>query len=602
MLATDIQRVQRCAIYTRKSTQDQWDREFNSIESQRDICSAFITCQEHKDWIKLPQPYDDSGQSGSSLGRPALQRLLRDIERGEIDIVVIYKIDRLTRSLADFLRLIEVFDCHGVKFVSVTQTFDTSDSMGRLLLNILLTFAQFERELIADRLRDKVAASKRRGKFNGGRPPLGYDLIDHRLIVNPEEAEQVRSIFRRFLEGGTCTSLSRQLKSEGVRGKVHVTRAGAVIGGQPASNGMLYHLLKNPIYIGRVPHKGNSYPGEHEAIIDEKAWHAAQALTDSRRMNGADLRHARNFLKGILCDSHGRRMIIAASGTGHYVHRYYESKQTPWSVSEGIKRYRVRADSLEQLVIAVVKEAVQDRETIRAALRDIGRSCEELDLLARRAAAARANLENARFEVLYEVLRSLIVECEVSQHSLLLVLRSIEVARFIAWDGNGLFRGDRAAWTVNQPTFTVRRAIDDVSFGRLLVMPVDPIEKGRRGTPDPHLVKLIQTARRAQAAVDGERDLDMKALARHFRCRQARFCRILRLNYLAPDIVAGILAGAQPHTLTCSRLLHGPFPLDWDLQRQVFGFPAQPNQTLKAKRDRVNTGEPGIEPSIKERA
>lgn len=574
MATPNLQRLQRCAIYTRKSLEDQFDREFNSIESQRDICAAYITCQEHRQWMRLPQSYDDAGQSGASLHRPALQELLRDVEAGEIDIVVVYKIDRLTRSLADFIRLIGVLDhCH-VKFVSVTQSFDTSDSMGRLLLNILLTFAQFERELLADRIRDKVAAIKRRGKINGGHAPYGYDIIARRLVVNPIEAEHVRTIFRRYLELGSCSALTRETKAKGVRAKVYVTRTGVVRGGGPASNGMLYHILKNPVYVGRVPHNGDSYPGEHEAIIDEATWEAAQTLVARRRKFGPEQRQPRNILKWLFRDSHGRRMVITTSGKKH-CHRYYSSEKISWAEQEGIKRFRIRADRLEELVIATVHETFNDREKVRGALREIGRRGAELDFLLRHVGAACEKLTNASCEARREILRSLIHEGEISPNNLILVFRSSEVARFLAWDGIGLFEGDRPAWMSNEPIFTVRKALDEVRFGGGKLLPVEPIPMEQRRNPQPELVKLIQTARRAQAAVDDESEVDLKDISRRFRCSPQRFCRVLRLNYLAPDIVAAILAGAQPNDLSFQKLVYGPLPLDWDLQRRIYGFPTR---------------------------
>ena len=573
MQPTRLPSALRCAIYTRKSLEDQWDREFNSVESQRDICSAYITCQHHKGWRSLPESYDDAGYSGSTLHRPALQRLLQDIECGAIDVVVIYKIDRLTRSLADFIRLVQVFDQRRVKFVSVTQAFDTSDSMGRLVLNILLTFAEFERELIADRIRDKVAAIKRRGMINGGKAPYGYDIINRRLVVNPAEAKQVRSIFRRYLEVGSCSALSRQLNAEGMRAKVHVNRAGVVQGGGQVSNGMIYHILKNPTYIGRVPHNGDSHPGEHEAIVDVDNWEAAQALIAERRKFSALERGPKNILKRLLHDVHGRRVIIRTSGPRQL--RYYESVPSEQIVA---RRFRMRAERLEELVLATVKEALNDRETIRGALRALGRRGDELHLLPALAPAACKNLTGAIPEQVREMLRSLICEGEVAAHHLILVFRTSEVARLLGWDGIGLFEGDRAAWRTNEPCFTVQRPLDEVKFNRMVEMPVEPIAMERRGNLDPELVKLVHTARRAQAAVDEEQDFDLKVMAKRFRLSPQRFCRVVRLNYLAPDIIAAILAGAQPEDLTSRSLLQGALPLDWNLQRHMFGFPARPDR------------------------
>src|SRR6202158_898495 len=252
----------RCAVYTRKSSEEGLEMEFNSLEAQRESCEAYVTSQRAEGWILVRDRYDDGGFSGGTLDRPALKRLLADIEAGKIDIVVVYKIDRLSRSLMDFSRLVEVFDEHKVTFVSVTQSFNTTTSMGRLTLNILLSFAQFEREVIGERIRDKFAASRKRGMWMGGWAPLGYEVRDRKLIVNEVDAKLVRSIFQRFLKTGSATTLARQLIAENVRNKY----------GKPIDKGILYKLLNNPVYIGEAVHKGMSYPGEHTSIVDRKVW------------------------------------------------------------------------------------------------------------------------------------------------------------------------------------------------------------------------------------------------------------------------------------------------------------------------------------------
>ena len=586
MSEVEITRDQRCAIYTRKSTDDRVDRDFNSIESQLDICSAYITCQRHKGWAKVAREYDDPGQSGATVERPALQRLLRDIESGQIDVIVIYKIDRLTRTLADFIRLIEIFDRHQVSFVSVTQSFDTSNAVGRLVLNILLTFAQFERELIADRIRDKFAAMKKRGKYAGGTPPFGYDVVDRKLIVNPAEAATVRHIYKRYLELGCYRALVIELLSQGLRTKVWTSRTGKLCGGKLASNGMIYHILKSPIYVGRVPHHETSYPGEHEAIVDESTWNAALELGARRSKFSGNLAPSPNFLVGLFHDSHGRRMVLSNELKSGKRYRYYVSEQSRWAIREGVKRYRVRADELEELVLAAIKEMMSDREKTRGALLAIGRHGEDLNHLPRRAACACGHLDRSNLELRREILRALIVEGEISQRSLVMVIRSTELVRFLAWDGIGTFRGDRAAWRTNEPIFTLERPLNEMRFERALVMPMELIDHAKRGKILPGLVDLIREARKAQAAVDAERDVPIDVIARRFHRSPSFFCRILRLNYLAPDIIAAILAGAQPNGLTRLRLTQGaPLPLDWDLQRRMFGFPARPDHKMYAPRD-----------------
>jgi len=268
--ATDQPRAaqRRCAIYTRKSSEEGLEQDFNSLDAQREACEAYIRSQRHEGWHCLPAMYDDGGISGATLERPALQRLLSDIEAGSVDAVVVYKVDRLTRSLADFAKIVEVFDTKGVSFVSVTQQFNTTSSMGRLTLNMLLSFAQFEREVTGERIRDKIAASKKRGMWMGGCAPLGYDVKEKKLIVNESEAQRVRHIYRRYAALGSVRTLKAELERDAIRSKSRVDRFGRRFGDKPLARGALYLMLQNRLYRGEVVHKAMSYPGEHAAIID----------------------------------------------------------------------------------------------------------------------------------------------------------------------------------------------------------------------------------------------------------------------------------------------------------------------------------------------
>jgi DNA invertase Pin-like site-specific DNA recombinase len=283
----------RCAIYCRKSSEEGLEQSFNSLDAQREACAAYIDSQRHEGWIALDDRYDDGGYSGGTLERPALKRLLADVEAGRIDCVVVYKVDRLSRSLTDFAKLVDVFERHGVSFVSVTQHFCTTTSMGRLTLNILLSFAQFEREVIGERIRDKFAASRAKGIWMGGHPPLGYDVRDRKLVVNPAEAELVRLIFRRFLDLGSTILLIRELDAQGHRTKSWTTQAGTFREGRPFDKGTLYKILRNRVYIGEAVHKGRSYPGEHEPIVNPGTWdrvHEVLASNARRRGNEARAR------------------------------------------------------------------------------------------------------------------------------------------------------------------------------------------------------------------------------------------------------------------------------------------------------------------------
>src|SRR5271163_3979995 len=264
--------LQRCAIYTRKSSEEGLEQDFNSLHAQREACEAFIKSQTGEGWRLLKTAYDDGGLSGGTMERPALQRLLEDIRRRLVDVIVVYKVDRLTRSLADFAKLVELFDAHGVSFVSVTQQFNTTTSMGRLTLNVLLSFAQFEREVTSERIRDKIAASKRKGMWMGGVPPLGYDVRERRLVVNPAEAKTVKYIYKRYLELGCVRQLRKELAKRGIGSKVRVSQKGIKSGGCRFSRGALYELLANRIYVGEIRHKQGRHPGQHTAMRTRELW------------------------------------------------------------------------------------------------------------------------------------------------------------------------------------------------------------------------------------------------------------------------------------------------------------------------------------------
>src|SRR5215469_16928183 len=303
-------RQKRCAIYTRKSSEEGLEQEFNSLAAQREACEAYIRSQQHEGWMLARTRYDDGGFSGGTMERPALQQLLNDIRTGRIDIVVVYKVDRLTRSLADFARLVEIFAGDGVSFVSVTQQFNTTSSMGRLTLNVLLSFAQFERDVTGERIRDKIAASKKKGMWMGGNPPLGYRTSERTLVINPAEAEAVRCIFALYREHGCVRRVKDEADRLGLTTKRSTKANGAERGGTPFSRGHIYSLLSNPIYTGRIAHKGELYPGQHRALIDNETWTAvrdqlaANARNHRRRSNAAEP----SLLAGLLVDARGERL------------------------------------------------------------------------------------------------------------------------------------------------------------------------------------------------------------------------------------------------------------------------------------------------------
>ena len=315
----------RCAIYTRKSTDEGLDQDYNSLEAQRDAGLAFVASQRHEGWMAVPDGYDDGGYSGGNLERPGLKRLMADIEAGRIDIVVVYKIDRLTRSLTDFAKLVDVLDRNGVSFVSVTQQFNTTTSMGRLTLNILLSFAQFEREVTGERIRDKIAASKAKGMWMGGTPPLGYDVVERKLLVNEPEAELVRYIFRRYAEHGSAAELVRELAIEGRTTKAWQTQNGQFREGRPIDQQYLFKLLRNRIYLGEIQHKDTSFPGQHEAIIDQDTWDLVHAFVDRRKLGPREgITQHPALLAGLLHAPDGQLMIHSYTRKKNgRLYRYY---------------------------------------------------------------------------------------------------------------------------------------------------------------------------------------------------------------------------------------------------------------------------------------
>jgi len=359
----------RCAIYTRKSSEEGLDMEFNSLDAQRESCEAYVASQKAEGWLPVPDHYDDGGFSGGNLERPALKRLLADIESGLVDVVVVYKIDRLSRSLMDFAKLVEVFDRNAVTFVSVTQSFNTTTSMGRLTLNILLSFAQFEREVIGERIRDKFAASRRKGMWMGGVPPLGYDVVARKLVVNEPEADLVRHIFERFLKVGSATLLVKELNAAGHRTKSWTTQDGKFREGVPLTKNFLYKLLDNRVYLGEAVHKGDAHAGEHPAIIDRAVWDKVQAVkTDNapRKRAAATRATTPAPLKGLVTCAHcGRAMTPTHTRKKGRLYRYYTCMKAINAGHESCPMRSVAAGEIEAAVVGQVRALLRAPE-IRA--------------------------------------------------------------------------------------------------------------------------------------------------------------------------------------------------------------------------------------------
>ena len=365
-MTTESKTVIRCAIYTRKSSEEGLEQSFNSLDAQREACAAFITSQRHEGWRALPALYDDGGYSGGNLERPGLKRLLEDIEANKVDTIVVYKVDRLTRSLADFAKIVEALDARGVSFVSVTQQFNTTTSMGRLTLNILLSFAQFEREVTGERIRDKIAASKRKGMWMGGTVPLGYDVKERKLIVNPNDAKLVVRLFHLYLELGCVSKLKERLDQEGIKSKERTSAAGNRSGGTSYYRGALYQILKNRIYLGEIPHRGQNHPGEHAAIVPRELWERVQAQLKSDnqgRRNGLKA-NSPSLLVGLLQDAESNRFTPCHTTKNGRRYRYYVCPATSGGKEAANKPSRVPAHDVERRVALRLQSFLQSGKDV----------------------------------------------------------------------------------------------------------------------------------------------------------------------------------------------------------------------------------------------
>jgi site-specific DNA recombinase len=541
----------RCAIYTRKSSEEGLDQAFNSLHAQREACEAYIKSQAHEGWTALPAVYDDGGFSGGNLDRPALKRLLADIDAGRIDTVVVYKIDRLTRALADFAKIVERLDAAGASFVSVTQAFNTTTSMGRLTLNVLLSFAQFEREVTGERIRDKIAASKAKGMWMGGSHPLGYDrpvdLATRALVVNPAEADQVRLIFRRYVELGSVSALERWLDDNALRSKAYLTNSGRPTGGMRFSRGALFHLLANRIYLGEIPHRDQSYPGAHPPIVDPDLFEAAQTLmsTNTTTHRKRTTRVSTMPLKGLICDADGQPMCPSfGHGKRGQVYRYYVS--APLQLGRG---WQLDGDAIRRVPAEAIEALVLDR--------------------LQRLVGARPGTT-----MTWAAAATLLHRVEVHPNSVHLRIR-----------GHALFG------THTDLAFEVDQLRDRVSLkDRVILDQEDPtmirlvapvrlkLRGGRTWMTTPDGSPSLPTAIADRALINGLRKghqlLEASGVdAPSGRTKASAYERRLRaMAFLAPDIQRAILEGRQPPGFNLEGLVHGAIPVAWADQRAAFGF------------------------------
>ncbi len=532
----------RCAIYTRKSSEDGLEQDFNSLHAQREACAAYVLSQASEGWTLLPDEYDDGGLSGGTLERPAMQRLLADVAAGKVDIIVIYKLDRLTRSLLDFAKLVEALDQAGTSFVSVTQSFNTTTSMGRLTLNMLLSFAQFEREVTAERIRDKIAASKAKGMWMGGIPPLGYKPHGRTLVVVEEHAALVRSIFERYRELGNVRLVAESLKSDGRHCPRRKTASGKAYGGGPFHRGQLYNILRNPIYIGQILHRGQQYQGQHPGIIDTALWEAVQRqLTGNVRGARGGRSREDSILAGRIVDASGEPLIAVHSRKSERRYRYYVSKALHHEGRSAARdTMRIPAAEIEQVVAQECARLFQDPLHLveRAALSSQPR---ELEGLLERSKALATDLAEGR----HALLTSIIHKVRVEPTGLRI---EISVAGLAAVAG-------LTASDASPPLIERDCAVRLTRTGRALRL-VD--DKGAATTEegvDLTLVRLIVRARGWWQRIV-ETGIDPSTLAALEGVSPSYIVRVLRLAFLSPVVVEAVLDGRLRAGIDSSALLN----------------------------------------------
>lgn len=556
----------RCAIYTRKSTEEGLDQDFNSLDAQREACESYIASQRHAGWIALPDHYDDGGFTGANMNRPGLKKLLQHVQAGYVDSIVTYKIDRLSRSLLDFARMIDLLEKHGASFVSVTQQFNSATSVGRLTLNLLLSFAAFERDIIGERIRDKMAASKRRGKYMGGVPPLGYDVDREakKLVVNPKEAKLVRHIFNRFLSLGSVTQLARELNEQGYTTKSWVTVKGKSRQGRPWNKSHLYRLLNNPILIGRVSHKGDTYPGEHDAIIEKPLWEKVRKkLADNTRSHPDETRSKTPVLLiGLIkCGHCGTSMGATFARKNGKTYRYYLCLHARKSGYDLCPVRSVAAGEVDKTVLARVREMIGAPELIA---REASIS-EEI-------AASFRNMANL-WDELYpgehaRIARMLIEKVTVYEDRLVLNIQKEGVRSLVAELGDGTERpvniepDEPGTIEVSIPMAFKRR-----NGRKKIVLPPGANKCAPdEDLPDPVVIAMARAHRWLELLESG-RIASIAELARSMKLDGSYIHRMLSLTLLSPEIITRII-NEKGTGYSLARLTKG-FPILWAEQKDI---------------------------------
>ena len=558
--------MQRCAIYTRKSTEDGLEQDFNSLHAQREACEAYIKSQQHEGWKLMRTAFDDGGYSGGTMDRPALQELLAAIDRREIDIIVVYKVDRLTRSLADFSKIIDKLDQRDVSFVSVTQAFNTTSSMGRLTLNVLLSFAQFEREVTAERIRDKIAASKKKGIWMGGNLPLGYNVVDRKLVIDETEAATVRQLFDLYIELGTVRRLKQEADRQGIVTKQQIRKDGFIKGGKPLLRSNLYRLLSNPLYIGMIPHKGETYPGQHKAIIDQETWDQVQQMMSGNRRERSSATNVKApfLLTGLVFDEAGEPLYQAQASKQGKRYRYYISKQLALDAKSDCQGWRLSARTLEATVIRPIRDLLQDQLQLMDLLEFANPASSLLQTLKVNADELAGKLIDANTEEQQAILQAIVQRVGLSADAITIDLSRRALAGLLTVEENVTSNEHDDIVPLNHAITLQRKGVE----AKLVIAGQS---SGRQ--PDPDLCRLIAMAKNWFDQLASGEAGSVKEIAAREKVFDTEITRVLPLAFLAPSIIEDILNGRQPETLNVKSLKRiSPLPSDWNEQQKRLGF------------------------------
>jgi len=576
-MATETKAIVRCAIYTRKSSEEGLEQSFNSLDAQREACHAYILSQRHEGWQLVDREYDDGGYSGGSMERPGLTRLLQDIDAGRIDTILVYKVDRLTRRLADFAKMIERFDAGSVSFVSVTQQFNTTTSMGRLTLNILLSFAQFEREVTGERIRDKIAASKRRGMWMGGTIPLGYDLQDRKLIVNPEEADRVREIFRLYLELGCVAKLKMHLDRKNITSKVRISIVGNKSGGASYSRGSLYDILQNRLYLGEITHQEKSFPGQHQAIVAQELWDKAQARLEANnqaRRNGSSAK-CPSLLSALIFDEQGNRFTPSHAVKNGKRYRYYVSQAAIHHRPGAKGPSRIPAHEIEDLVCRRLRTLLGAPNELLKIVTSLTHEPIDLQAVFGAGQSLSSTWESESSVAIREFLNDVVARVVVLETGIRVLVRTGALLRKLLPVAGSLRKVEVRKISAADKTEDLITLDIDTRLKRCggevrLVLPADLTDE-TKSRPLPSLIKATARAHDWYEQIVAGGITGRRSIAKATGLDERYVAQVLHAAFLAPNIVEAILDGQQPVHLTMEKLRKRP-PVDWQEQRTRLGF------------------------------